>query len=77
MIVNERFKYVWNLTDIDELYDLKNDPHELTNLIRADSLTPVLSDLREKLYHELERCGDPIIRWNKAQLLSGRKLTVH
>ncbi|NLE12403.1 MAG: sulfatase-like hydrolase/transferase [Clostridiales bacterium] len=77
MIVGEHYKYVWNLTDIDELYDLKNDPHELTNLIRNESLAPVLSELREKLYHELERCGDPIIRWNKAQLLSGRKLTDH
>ncbi len=31
-IRNERFKYVWNPQDRDELYDLANDPYEMENL---------------------------------------------
>ena len=33
MIVGERFKYVWNMGDSDELYDLASDPWELENLL--------------------------------------------
>ena len=32
MIRNNEWKYIWNTTDIDELYDLRNDPHELYNV---------------------------------------------
>ena len=74
MICDGRYKYVWNLTDIDELYDLTEDPYELKNIIYDVSRSGVLKDLREKLYGELKRCGDPIIGWTKNQLLSGRKL---
>ena len=69
------YKYVWNLSDIDEFYDLGADPYELDNLIGEPSRAGVIADLRAGLYHELERCGDPMARdWNKAQLLEGRKI---
>ena len=29
MVTDGRWKLVWNLTDLCELYDLENDPHEL------------------------------------------------
>lgn len=77
MIVTENYKYVWNLTDIDELYDLKNDPNELKNLICEETLEETLAGLRAKLYDELKHCEDPIIRWNSGQLLRGRKLSAH
>ena len=67
------YKYVWNLSDIDEFYDLSADPFELDNLIyKAEA--GIIADLRVKLYNELERCGDPMIRWTKDQLLEGRKV---
>ncbi|MFA6948506.1 MAG: sulfatase-like hydrolase/transferase [Eubacteriales bacterium] len=74
MIVTEGYKYVWNLTDTDEFYDHASDPAELKNEIHNDKYTEIIAGLRKKLYGELERCYDPIIGWNKKQLLEGRKL---
>ena len=68
------YKYVWNLTDIDELYDLNNDPYELENIIYDESQKETLSMLRKKLYGELLRCDDKMIGWTKAQLLENRKM---
>ncbi|MGI6240181.1 MAG: sulfatase-like hydrolase/transferase [Christensenellales bacterium] len=75
MIRGERYKYIWNLTDIDELYDLDSDPGEKVNLIREDALADILSELRKALYEELRAQGDPFVRgdWVTAQLLEGRK----
>ena len=33
MIRTDRFKFVYNGPDVNELYDLETDPHELHNLI--------------------------------------------
>ena len=68
------YKYVWNLSDIDEFYDLSADPYELDNLIYEKPRSDIIADLRVKLYNELERCGDPMIGWTKDQLLKGRKI---
>jgi arylsulfatase A-like enzyme len=35
-VMTREFKYVFNAFDFDELYDLKNDPHEMKN-VAADS----------------------------------------
>ena len=67
-------KYVWNLSDTDEFYDLHDDPYELNNLIYEKSKSVIIAELRKKLYDELEKCGDPMIRWTKDQLLKGRKI---
>jgi arylsulfatase A-like enzyme len=68
------YKYVWNLSDIDEFYDLSADPYELNNLIYEQSEADIIAALRVKLYDELEKCGDPMIRWTGDQLLKGRKI---
>ena len=73
-IKNGRYKYVWNLTDIDELYDLDSDPYELDNRIYDKSLTGELESLRRKLYDELARCDDKIVGWTSKQLLDGKKI---
>ena len=44
-----RYKYVAHLDDLDELYDLERDPHELHNLIEDPRMTDVLEDLHERL----------------------------
>ncbi|HBQ63791.1 MAG TPA: sulfatase [Clostridiales bacterium] len=77
MIRTSRWKYVWNTTDIDELYDLDNDPHELKNRIRSPELAPVLKDLRIRLYDILIQDGDGLVRteWMRRQLLEGEKLS--
>jgi len=68
------YKYVWNLSDIDEFYDLTVDPWELDNIIYDQSKLDLISQLKIKLYNELDRCKDPMISWVKNQLLKGRKI---
>ncbi len=69
------YKYVWNLTDTDELYDLQADPGELHNRIADPALADTLADLRRDLRAELIRQEDPFARsgWLDGQLLRGCK----
>ena len=57
MVITERYKYVFNAFDFDELYDLQEDPCEMRNLI-ADSETA--GELREMMYELCGRFGDPL-----------------
>jgi len=63
-------KYVWNLTDVDELYDLTKDPGELHNLIHEPGNEELLQTLRADMTRELRRCGDPFLKssWLDRQL---------
>ena len=68
--------YVWNMTDIDELYDVKQDHGQKNNRISDQSLVSVLSDLRIRLRNELIRRDDPFGKsgWLADQLLLNRKI---
>ena len=72
----KKYKYVWNLTDIDELYDLESDPGEKVNLMIDPAMTEVLCDLRRRLYTLLTETKDRFVRseWMKRQLLENRKI---
>jgi len=59
-IRNERWKYVWNPQDINELYDLDNDPHELTNLASDEEFAPIRDDLHQQLLAWLREIADPL-----------------
>ncbi len=59
MIRDQRYKYVWTPTDIDELYDLEKDPYELKNLIYDKSYADILTRLRADLYKDLIERKDP------------------
>jgi arylsulfatase A-like enzyme len=76
MIRNKKWKYIWNLTDIDELYDLENDPWEMNNLIGNNSYSEVLTVLRHDLYNDLKERKDPMAsNWaGEKQLLEGKKI---
>lgn len=75
MIRNIRYKYIWNLTDVDEFYDLEADPYELKNRIYAPEHKDVLSEMRKQLYEDLKKCEDRIVsRGMERQLLMGCKL---
>ncbi len=58
-IKTDDWKYVWNATDIDELYNLRDDPWELNNLIHDPSCTSEVESLRARLLEVLCREGDP------------------
>lgn len=75
MLRDKKFKYIWNLTDIDELYDLGEDPAEKTNLAYDVRYAEVVADMRRRLHAELKRQGDPFVKsgWVDRQLLEGKK----
>lgn len=76
MIRTERWKYIWNPTDIDEMYDLHADPAELDNRIGRWAHDAVVTELRRRLYEQLTADGDPLVgnEWMRRQLLEGAKL---
>ncbi len=54
-----RYKYIRTLVDdeIEELYDLENDPEELANLALKPAYRKLLEDYRRRLIAELKRTG--------------------
>ncbi|MCY9669199.1 sulfatase-like hydrolase/transferase [Paenibacillus alginolyticus] len=75
MIRTSDWKYVWNPTDTDELYDMRADPNELSNIARHPDHAATVTELRHRLYEILLRDGDGLVQnhWMKEQLLAGRK----
>jgi len=76
MLRDRHCKYVWNPTDVDELYDLASDPYELANRAPDPDCAQVLSAMRVRLYERLLAQGDPLVgnEWMRRQLLDGHKL---
>ncbi len=75
MVRNRQWKYVWNATDRDELYDLENDPAELVNCAAQDSSREVLAQMRRRLHQWMVETGDPLNNsWIRRQLLQNRKV---
>jgi arylsulfatase A-like enzyme len=72
MVRDRRWKYVWNPTALDELYDLENDPAELTNLATSRDHAGELSRLRHRLIEWLDEIGDPLLNgWTRTVLEKG------
>lgn len=61
MVRTRDAKYVFNAGDIDELYDLKQDPGEMTNLVGAGGCEDLLSEMRLLLRAKLVDTRDPIL----------------
>ncbi|WP_083988933.1 sulfatase-like hydrolase/transferase [Devosia geojensis] len=61
MLRDRRWKYVWNATDVDELYDLEIDPAELHNVSGAPENRTRLAQMRSSLYEELVTFGDTLV----------------
>ncbi len=59
MVITERFKYVFNGFDRDELYDFATDPHEMVNLVDDPAHGGTCDAMRALLYDRMERHGDP------------------
>jgi arylsulfatase A-like enzyme len=76
MLRTRRWKYIWNATDVDELYDLEADPHELHNRIDDPAAATELHQLRRRLHEIPVADGDRIVAnpWMADQFASGRKL---
>ncbi|MAT74984.1 hypothetical protein CMK14_07540 [Candidatus Poribacteria bacterium] len=59
-IRNERYKYVWNPQDINELYDFDSDSHEMTNLANLPETETIEQDLHTQLIVWLNKIGDDL-----------------
>jgi arylsulfatase A-like enzyme len=74
MLRDRRWKYVWNLTAEDELYDLESDPAEVVNLATEPVCASTLKRLRLRLLDWLQQTGDPLAHWaGQVQLGEGLK----
>jgi N-acetylglucosamine-6-sulfatase len=53
------YKYIhyYGIWDIDELYDIKNDPQETTNLIHDTEYQTVVQDLKKRLAQKIQETG--------------------
>jgi arylsulfatase A-like enzyme len=47
---HDRWKYGWNGSTLDELYDLEVDPHETINRIADPAAADVLQEMRRRMY---------------------------
>jgi len=72
----ERWKYVFNAMGPDELYDLREDPGELKNRIRDESLADVLKELRRRVVEQGLATSDGLFRnpWMPRSFEEGRIL---
>ena len=57
--ITDRYKYVFNGFDIDEMYDLQNDPDEMRNIANEPSRSKEASEMREQLYGMIRQFNDP------------------
>ena len=65
MIRSKEWKYVRRLYDTDELYDLRNDPDEVHNLIAEESLAPIRDELVAAMATWFIETGDQVPwRWD-------------
>ena len=75
MVRDRRWKYVWNATAEDELYDLESDPAELRNCAIDPACAAELARLRKRLVAWMEQTHDRLLNgWTRAQLLEGLKV---
>lgn len=56
---SDRYKFIKSIGiwDIDQLYDLEKDPHEINNLIRHPEMQAIAKDLNSKLWKWLDSTG--------------------
>jgi arylsulfatase A-like enzyme len=62
MLVTERFKYIFNDRDMDELYDLKEDPYEMNNLVDDQNYAEILTDMKKRLEKWRQNTNDNMTR---------------
>ncbi len=62
MIRTRTHKFVYNHSDIGELYDLVSDPWEMRNLIDLPEAKALQDELIERMREHMVRLGDPILR---------------
>jgi len=60
MVRWDNYKYVFNASSFDELYDLERDPYELKNLADDPSMRAVVQEGRRRLLRWIDETGDDL-----------------
>ena len=58
IVWGERYKYIFNGFDYDELYDLEHDPHELRNLANDPAYHEIRDALAARMWKRIHETGD-------------------
>jgi arylsulfatase A-like enzyme len=58
IVWDDRYKYVFNANDRDELYDLEHDPHEQTNLVASPDHQEIKEQLAARMWEIIDETGD-------------------
>ena len=58
--IKQRFDF-WKYRQIDELYDYKNDPHALNNLVDDPNYQSVVEELRKVLKKQMQKTQDYVL----------------
>ena len=68
MVRTERWKYVYQPNDLDELYDLKTDSAEMHNLVNDQNYAEILDEMKARLLGWNDETKDMFqwewVRWN-------------
>lgn len=73
MIRTTDYKLIVNPADVNELYDLRTDPHELLNVYEHPELAGVRGALMRRLYEALRVRGDNFYHWMTTMFDVGAK----
>ena len=69
-LTDGKIKYVWRFhTGEEELFDMKNDPYELKNLVTEPSYQKQLKELRAAMVQHLSERGEEFVKDGKLQVL--------
>jgi len=63
MVRTDRYKFVYNTPDRNELYDLDADPHELQNVADHPGYGDIRRELSDRLVEWMQRVDDPLRKW--------------
>lgn len=69
-LTDGKIKYIWRFsTGEEELFDLKNDPHESRNVIHDKKYSKVYKELKNAMIEHLSERGDEFVKDGKLQVL--------
>jgi arylsulfatase A-like enzyme len=60
VVLERKYKFVYNATDTDELYDLELDPFEMVNIIDREDVQHIKHRMYAKMWRLARKSGDPI-----------------
>ena len=70
LILHDRFKYVFSLHDMSELYDMESDPYEMNNLALDPAYADVRRDMRQRLLRHFEASNERDQRLKRTFMLA-------